>query len=318
VTHLAAATGAGVARLELGGDAWQVDLTARDSGISCLARDPRDPDFLVGGARGGGVWRSSDGGESWERLDFPQADVFSVTVSGADGAVYAGCEPSMLFRSRDEGESWEELEALRSIPSAPTWSFPPRPWTSHVRWIAPSPHEAALLLAGIELGGVMRSEDGGTTWSDHRPGAQLDCHCLAWHPESPGRVYEAGGGGAAWSTDGGATWRAADAGRDRHYTWALAVDPDDPDRWWTSVSTGPYAAHGHRLAEAVLYRWEAEGPWQPLTQPLDAMPYTLAVRDGLLLAGFADGGLWASGDVGASWRELELRGDPLSAVLAFA
>ncbi|MGH2995047.1 MAG: WD40/YVTN/BNR-like repeat-containing protein, partial [Gaiellaceae bacterium] len=270
------------------------------------------------GSRGQGVFRSADGGTTWDHLDFPQPDVFSLAVSAADGAVYAGCEPSMLFRSRDEGESWEELEALRSIPSAPTWSFPPRPWTSHVRWIAPSPHDAALLLAGIELGGVMRSEDGGATWSDHRPGAQLDCHCLAWHPEAPGRAYEAAGGGAAWSTDGGATWRAVDAGRDRHYTWALSVDPDDPDRWWTSASTGPYAAHGRRRAEAVLYRWEAEGPWQPLTQPLDAMPYALAVRDGLLLAGFADGGLWASGDAGASWRELELRGDPLSAVLAFA
>lgn len=164
----------------------------------------------------------------------------------------------------------------------------------------------------------MRSEDGGATWSDHSPGAQLDCHCLAWHPEAPGRAYEAAGGGAAWSADGGATWQAADAGRDRHYTWALAVDPGDPDRWWISASTGPYAAHGRRRAQAVLYRWEAEGPWRPLTQQLDAMPYALVVRDGLLLAGFAEGGLWASDDAGASWRELELRGDPLSAVLAFA
>ncbi len=182
MTLLAAATGAGVARFALDGDVWQADLAARESGISCLGRDPRDADFLLGGARGGGVWRSGDGGEHWEQLDFPHPDVFSVAVSPADGAVYAGCEPSMLFVSRDRGETWAELESLREIPSAPTWSFPPRPWTSHVRWIAPSPHDAMLLLVGIELGGVMRSEDGGATWSDHRPGAQLDCHSLAWHP----------------------------------------------------------------------------------------------------------------------------------------
>jgi len=60
VTQLAAATGADVARIELGEGVWQVDLTARDSGISCLARDPRDPDFLVGGGRGSGVWRSGE------------------------------------------------------------------------------------------------------------------------------------------------------------------------------------------------------------------------------------------------------------------
>ena len=97
-----------------------------------------------------------------------------MAVSPTNGAVYAGCEPSMLFRSDDGGATWRELESLRSIPSAPTWSFPPRPWTSHVRWIAPSPHDAGLLLVGIELGGLMWSEDGGETWEDHRPGAKLD------------------------------------------------------------------------------------------------------------------------------------------------
>lgn len=322
MTRLAAATGAGVARLDLDGDAWQVELTARDSGISCLARDPRDPELLIGGARGGGVWRSDDGAESWERLDFPQPDVFSVAVSGADGAVYAGCEPSMLFVSRDRGDRWGELASLREIPSAPTWSFPPRPWTSHVRWIAPSPHDAGLLLVGIELGGVMRSEDGGVTWSDHRPGAQADCHSLAWHPNVPDRAYEAGGGGAAWSFDGGATWEAADAGRDRHYTWALAVDPQDPDYWFVSASSGPHAAHGRGSAEAHVYRWRGSGPWELLAgglpQPLDEMPYALAFADDVIVAGLADGAVYASPDAGDSWEPARLEGEPPERILAFA
>src|SRR6267142_2847710 len=87
--------------------------------------------------------------------------------------------------------------ARLDLPSRPSWSFPPRPWTSHVRWIAPSPHDADLLLLGIELGGLMRSTDGGATWQDHRPGAQPDVHSLAWHPRIPGHAYEAGGRGAA-------------------------------------------------------------------------------------------------------------------------
>jgi photosystem II stability/assembly factor-like uncharacterized protein len=322
VTLLAAATGAGVALLDPDGGTWKAGLRAGDSAVSCLARDPRDAAFLLGGGRGSGVWRSGDSGESWERLDFPQPDVFSVAVSAADGAVYAGCEPSMLFVSRDRGERWTELASLREIPSAPTWSFPPRPWTSHVRWIAPSPHEADLLLVGIELGGVMRSEDAGKTWSDHRPGAQPDCHSLAWHPVVPGRAYEAGGGGAAWSSDGGATWEPADAGRDRHYTWAVAVDPDDPDLWFVSASTGPYAAHGRGSAEALVYRWRGAGPWEPLTgglpQPLDEMPYALAFADGLLAAGLADGTIYASRDAGDSWERVELAGDSPERILAFA
>src|SRR5262249_22603710 len=153
-----------------------------------------------------------------------------------DGAVYAGTEPSRLFRS----ESWRELEALLELPSRPTWSFPPRPWTSHVRWIAPSPHDGDLLLVGIELGGLMRSGDGGATWQDHRPGAQPDVHSLAWHPRVPGRAYEAGGGGTASSSDAGETWLRADDGRDRNYAWSVAVDPDDPELWYVSASTGPF------------------------------------------------------------------------------
>ena len=129
----------------------------------------------------------------------------------------------------------------------------------------------------------MRSEDGGATWSDHRPGAQPDCHSLAWHPDGPGRAYEAGGGGAAWSATAAPPGSAADAGRDRHYTWAVAVDPTDPDCWFVSASTGPFAAHGRGSAEAVVYRWRGAGPWEPLAgglpPPLESMPYALAFVD---------------------------------------
>ena len=173
--------------------------------------------------------RSDDGGRTWVDCALPEPGVFSLAVSPVDGAVYAGTEPSRLFRSHDRGESWRELEALLHSPSQPKWSFPPRPWTSHVRWIAPSPHDAALILVGIELGGLMRSTDAGATWEDHRPGAQPDVHSLAWHPRVPARAYEAGGGGAAFSEDAGESWQPSDDGRDRHYTWSVAVDPHDPE-----------------------------------------------------------------------------------------
>ena len=73
----------------------------------------------------------------------------------------------------------------------------------------------------------MRSHDGGQSWHDHRPGAQPDVHSLAWHPRVPGRAYEAGGGGAAFSIDAGETWQPADEGRDRHYPWSVTLDTDD-------------------------------------------------------------------------------------------
>ena len=129
-----------------------------------------------------------DGGETWDDVSPPDLDVFSLAVSPVDGAVYAGTEPSRLFRSDDGGESWRALDALLELPSRPTWSFPPRPWTSHVRWIAPSPLDAELLLVGIELGGLMRSTDGGETWVDHAPGAQRDVHSWSGIRRAPVRT----------------------------------------------------------------------------------------------------------------------------------
>jgi photosystem II stability/assembly factor-like uncharacterized protein len=271
------------------------------SGAQCLAIDGGT---VYVGCRGGGLKRSADGGDTFEDVPLPEADVFSVAVSPADGAVYVGTEPSRLFRSRDGGESFEELAALQEIPSRPTWSFPPRPWTSHVRWIAPSPHDAEVVLVGIELGGLMRTDDGGASFSDHRPDAARDVHCLAWHPAAGGRAYEAGGDGAAWSRDGGASWQKADAGRTRRYSWALAVDRYDPERWFVSAARGPYKAHGSGPSDSAVYRWEGDGPWQEIYGPLDSHVYALASVDGRLFAGLGDGTLLQSDDGGDSWDDL--------------
>jgi hypothetical protein len=310
--RLYAATGDAVARLDEAGAEWDVTPSLAGSGAQCLAVDPAAPDTVYVGLRDGGVSRTDNGGASWVDCNLPQAAVFSLAVSAADGAVYAGTEPSALYRSDDRGQSWTGLDGLLDLPSRPTWSFPPRPWTSHVRWIAPSPHDADILLAGIELGGLMRSSDRGETWQDHRPGAQPDVHSLAWHPQVPGRAYEAGGGGAAWSEDWGDAWHPADEGRDRHYTWSVAVDPEDPELWYVSASTGPFAAHRGGNPQAYVYR-RRNGSWEPLAgglpDPLPAMPYALAVGEGRLFAGLANGELWQSDDKGVSWRRLTTRYD---------
>jgi hypothetical protein len=307
VTRLYAATGHSVARLDDG----RAEVTLNGGG-RCLALAGET--VLSGGA--GGVWLSRDGARAWERTGL-DADVYSV-ATGADGVLYAGTEPSMLFRSDDGGATWRELPALRELPSQPTWSFPPRPWTSHVRWIAPSPQEPQRLLVGIELGGLMLSEDGGQTWLDHRPGAQKDVHSLAWHASGE-RAYEAGGGGAAWSFDGGRSWAPADEGRDRHYTWSVAADPADPDCWFVSASTGPYAAHGGRDAQARIFRRRGEAPWEPLTDELDVMAYALVFdRDGRLYAGLSDGRVLTSADRGDSWAELAAAGASISRIAALA
>ena len=142
----------------------------------------------------------------------------SVAVSEAEqvnghGVVYAGTEPSAIFRSEDRGDSWLELAELRKLPSAPTWSFPPRPWTSHIRWITPDPLVPGRIFAAAEAGALIRSLDGGQTWEDRKPSGPFDTHTLIMHRLAPGRLYSAAGdgfrkpgNGFVQSEDAGENW----------------------------------------------------------------------------------------------------------------
>ncbi len=277
-------------------------------GARCLAVDPEDPDVLYVGTSDEGLFKSEDGGVSWEKLSgIEHPRVTAVAVSPTDGAVYAGTEPSALFVSRDGGASWRELEGLRNLPSAPTWSFPPRPWTSHVRAVALSHSDPNLVVAGIELGGVVRSADGGETWQDQRPGAYADCHSLATHPEAPKLVYEAGGGGFAESRDFGESWEATDEGMKLRYAWGLAVDAEDPTLVYASAASGPGRAHGSGPSDAAMYRRVGEGRWEAVLEGLAAFPYALCSDPGVpgaLYAGLGDGTVLRSANAGEGWEEV--------------
>jgi photosystem II stability/assembly factor-like uncharacterized protein len=304
MTRLYAAGLSAVAVVEDG----RVELTLEGRGARCVAVDPEDPDTLYVGTSDEGLFKSEGGGKGWESLSgIEHPRVTSVAVSPADGAIYAGTEPSTLFVSRDGGESWRELEGLKNLPSAPTWSFPPRPWTSHVRAIALSYEDPNPVVAGIELGGVMRSPDGGETWEDQRPGAYADCHNLSAHPAAPEALYEAAGGGFAESGDFGESWEAVDAGMDRWYVWGLAVDMEDPTLVYTSAAPGPGRAHGRRFSDAAIYRRKAGGRWEAVLEGLAAFPYALCADPevpGALYAGFGDGKILHSPDAGGSWDEV--------------
>jgi hypothetical protein len=278
--------------------AWASESVLDGRAAQCVATDGGR---VLVGTRDRGAVLSADDGASWEDVELPESGVFSVAISGADGALYAGTEPSHLFVSRD-GAAWTELRALQDIPSRDRWSFPPRPWTHHVRWIAPDPLDPNRLLVGIELGGVMYSDDGGASFSDHRPGAKRDVHSMVWHPLAEGRVYEAAGDGAAWSQDGGLSWDGTDVGRELRYCWAVAVDAEDPECWYVSAASGPGAAHSGRRSRGRLYRW-ADTTWHELVVPDDSMPYALIVTGHDLVAGMADGRLLQSTDLGASWQD---------------
>lgn len=296
------------------------------SAVTCVAVDPADPGRVYAGTFDHGLFRSDDAGATWTSIDrgIPHARVTSVAVSVADpGTVYAGTEPSSVYRSRDGGASWDDLAALRDLPSAPTWSFPPRPETHHVRWIAPDDHEPGLVFVGIELGGVLRSTDGGETFEDRHVDSVIDPHVLRVHPRVPARAYAVGGDGVAYSTDRGEHWTRHWGGMDRAYSWGLAVDAVDPDLWYVSAAQGPAEAHGRTgHAGARLYRTRGDD-WEALqmygADLLDAMPYgLLAPGPDLVIALLDDGTLHGSDDAGTTWERLAAGLDDPLALTGYA
>jgi photosystem II stability/assembly factor-like uncharacterized protein len=155
------------------------------------------------------------------------------------------------------------------LPSAGTWSFPPRPSTHHVRWIAPDPHRAGRLFAAIEAGALVQSTNGGATWRDRAPDGPRDTHQLAWHDSSPHRLYSAAGDGYFESHDGGESWQRREDGLRHAYAWSVAVDRGDADNVVLSSAASPRRSHG-QPAESYIYRRQANAPWQELHGGLPA------------------------------------------------
>ncbi|MBA2693213.1 MAG: hypothetical protein H0U65_12100 [Rubrobacter sp.] len=287
------------ARIEDG----EASLSLENIGARTIAVAPVNPDIVYVGTENDGIFKSGDGGGSWDRLSGAfHPRITSLAISPVDGTVYAGTEPSSLFVSQDGGESWRELEGLKNLPSAPKWSFPPRPWTSHVRAIALSNENPNLIVAGIELGGVVRSFDGGETWQDQRPGAVADCHSLATHPKRSSTIYEAGGTGFAESEDFGDTWRQFTDDLEMRYAWGLAVSREDPDEIYVSAAAGPMRAHGKGFTDAAIYR-RSSGEWTPVLEHLREFPYALVTDpSGSLYAGFGGGDIHVKEN--GSWKEV--------------
>lgn len=314
-TLFLATPGFGITRAERSGGRWRVQHVLAESAVRCLAIGG---DTQWAGSTGEGVWRSDDGGRSWRPAGLGRQTVTALAASpDVPEVVYAGLKPAALAATWDGGERWMELDGFHRIRGRRFWFSPAqRPWSAYVQGLAVAPGDPDHVVAGIEFGAVVRSTDGGVTWSGHRKGAIRDCHSLTFHATDGSRVYEGGAGfprrPCAASRDGGETWTAP-GGNQHGYGWACAADPGDPDTFYCSAAPGPGRAHGSGPADAHIYRSTAGGRWVRLAgglpDPLEAMPYALLTdrsRPGHLYAGLGDGRVFFTGDRGDHWDPLEL------------
>jgi photosystem II stability/assembly factor-like uncharacterized protein len=318
--------------------------SASSHGISdrptCLAADARVHGRAWCGTHRQGVFRSDDGGRSWRSVGLAGRLIMAIAASPVErDVVWVGTEPSEVWRSADAGTTWEQTSPLETLSSWPEWSFPPRPDTHHVRWIACHPLEPERLWVAIEAGALVSTIDGGRTWRDRVADGPWDTHELAVHRNAPDTLRVSAGDGYFESDDAGATWRSPSTGLEVGYLRSIAIDPGQPDGVVVSASSGPYTAYVAGRSDGRLYRRltpERHSTGLSAPRPFDGLRVALSgverraeveerwerVRDGwpeppstiapLLCAGAKPGEMWAadergvhrSDDSGKSWRRV--------------
>jgi photosystem II stability/assembly factor-like uncharacterized protein len=318
VSKIFAAMDEALAIFEYSSGKWHVREELQGTDPHVVALHPSRPNRLFCGTFGKGLWVSEDNGGSWKKNGRELIASAVITSLAADPkSIYVGTEPSRLYRSDDGGETWNHLSELESLPSSNSWSFPPRPYTSHVRAIVSDPTKEGRVYAAIEAGALVRSFDAGAHWKDRVDGGPYDTHNLAVSRSAPGRLYSSAGDGYFESLDYGETWRRKIRGLGQTYMYSVAVHPGDPDTVLVSCSPGPWSAYNPANAESHIYRRsEGEGKW---TEAMSGLPSPEGTTVSFLVANenspgefYAcnNRGIFVSQDSGRFWSSLEVPWKP--------
>ena len=233
----------GVFRTTDGGGSWTRTLAVDDStGAIDLAVNPRSPDTLYAatwtrqrrpdarryGGPGSGLWRSADGGATWQRLT-------SGLPGGADvgriGVALAPSRPNVVYtvftdatgntrgtyRSTNGGDSWTPLASADDVSYG--W------WFGQIR-VDPTDWET-VWTPWLDL---YRSTNGGGSWSYRSGSMHVDHHALWIDPADPSRMIAGNDGGVYRSANAGANWAKASGGLPATQFYTVEVDASRPER----------------------------------------------------------------------------------------
>ena len=258
------------------------------SGGTVIAAVRREGIYRVGGEDADSLW---------------EGDARSCAVA-PDGTLYVGSEPAMVFRSTNGGASWTRLDAIDALPTRDTWTFPPPPHEPHVLSIDFPGGRSEDVLAGIEVGGVIRSADRGDAWTELNSGVYEDVHSVRPDPSRPEWLFAITGAGFYASEDGGGRWERRMEGMDRGYTIGLSVSPNQAGELLVTAGQRPPGVESRVYASSDRGQsWDAAGV-AGLPDAFDRAPVPLLTPDGAWL-GADDGALYHADSAAGPWELVE-------------
>lgn len=267
-----------------------------------------------------GLYRSLDGGEHWELIGFEESEVWQIRAS--PHRIWISTQPAGLYYSDDDGATWNDVVAFNEAPERDSWCIPVDPiLPGRARALVINRVNPDQLLVGVEVGGIMRSEDGGASWAMVLPGDNPDLHMIFQHPSEPNVVFAStgygrldgvadmveGNAGVLRSDDFGATWQYTWQGITPRYSRPMCIDRDG-----LTVASAPTAFSHYKEeggARAMLFRSDDQGQsWRSLgdkTHSPSAANFHGLIADpehsGAVYVGTDTGEVWhVSGD--ATWR----------------
>lgn len=310
--------------LESTKDGWKVHEGLKNVNPSSVAFDPLRPDRAYCGTFDNGLWKTDDKGQSWEKtsLNTLGSSIMSLSVSPIKrvneefNKIFVGMEPSLIFASIDGGKSWEKVNEFNKLPSSSIWSFPPRPWTHHVRWIELDVNNENNIFLAIEAGALIKSIDGGRSWIDKVKDGPYDTHTLRTHKNAPQRLYSAAGDGYFESLDYGNTWERRVEGLGSHtYLYGLAVNHSDPQNIVVSAASNAWKSHAIQDLETFVYRRHSDEKSNEWILSSDGLPEPKGTVISIVESNpknkdefycLNNRGIFYSSDSGKSWGSLEI------------